>query len=47
MKNRNSELITWFNTFSYGIILIDDQHRELVMMVNEMFMHVAGSSKEK
>ena len=47
MHNNNSELITWSNTFSCGIKIIDDQHKELVDMVNEMFKHVTGSEKEE
>jgi len=47
MYYRKSELITWSNTFSCGIKLIDDQHRELVTMVNDMFLHVTGSEKEE
>ena len=45
MNEKRSELITWSNTFSCGIKLIDDQHKELVTMVNEMFLHVTGSEE--
>ena len=47
MDYKKSELITWSNTFSCGIKLIDDQHKELVTMVNEMFMHVTGSEENE
>jgi len=45
-SNRN-ELISWSNKFSCGIKLIDDQHKGLVMLVNEMFNHVTGNEKEE
>ena len=47
MNYRNSELITWSDTFSCGVKLIDDQHKELVRLVNEMFRHVSGNEKQE
>lgn len=47
MQCYNSEQITWSNTFSCGVKIIDDQHKELVDMVNEMLEHVTGSEKEE
>jgi hemerythrin len=43
----SSELITWSNTFSFGIKLIDDQHKELVDLVNEMFLHATGNDEQE
>jgi hemerythrin len=43
----NMELITWSSTFSCGIKLIDDQHKELVDLVNDMFHHSTGDDKEE
>jgi len=43
MKKEYTELIKWSDRFSCGIKLIDDQHKELVILVNEMFNHVAGN----
>jgi hemerythrin len=43
----NKELITWSNTFSCGIKHIDDQHKELVDLVNDMFHHSTGNDKEE
>ena len=45
-SNRN-ELISWSNKFSCGIKLIDDQHKGLVMLVNEMFNHVTGNELQE
>jgi hemerythrin len=43
MKKEFTELVTWSDRFSCGIKLIDDQHRGLVALVNDMFNHVAGN----
>ncbi|MCL2764217.1 MAG: bacteriohemerythrin [Treponema sp.] len=42
-----NELITWTDRFSCGIKLIDEQHRELVNLVNEMFNHVTGNDLQE
>jgi len=36
----NSNLVTWSATYSVGIKLIDDQHKELLKLVNDMYNHV-------
>jgi len=38
-----NELITWTNKFSSGVKLVDEQHQQLVELVNEMFNHVTGN----
>ena len=43
----NNDLITWTDKFSCGIKLIDDQHKELVALVNEMFNHVTGNELQE
>ncbi|MCL2763520.1 MAG: bacteriohemerythrin [Treponema sp.] len=47
MFNHDSELISWSNTFACGVKLIDDQHKELVELVNEMFNHVSGNEEQE
>ena len=47
MKNAKFNLIMWSNTFSCGIKLIDDQHKHLVDVVNEMFRHVTGNEEQE
>ena len=47
MPKENFKLITWSNTFSCEIKLIDDQHKQLVDLVNEMFTHVTGNEQEE
>jgi len=36
----NPNLVTWSTTYSVGIKLIDDQHKELLNLVNDMYNHV-------
>ncbi|MCL2809817.1 MAG: bacteriohemerythrin [Treponema sp.] len=43
----NNDLITWSDKFSSGVKLIDDQHKELVELVNEMFNHVTGNDLQE
>jgi hemerythrin len=43
----SSELITWSNTFSFGIKPIDDQHKEFVDLVNDMFHHATGNNEQE
>jgi len=42
-----NELITWTDKFSCGIKLVDDQHKALVELVNEMFNHVTGNDLQE
>jgi len=44
MVKDNLELVTWSNKLSCGIKLIDDQHKGLVDLVNDMFKHVTGNA---
>jgi hemerythrin len=43
----SSELITWSSTFSFGIKPIDDQHKEFVDLVNDMFHHATGNDEQE
>jgi len=45
MHKAKSELISWAPAFSVGIKLIDDQHKELFALVNDMFNHVVGDAQ--
>lgn len=40
--NMYSKLITWSPSYSVGIKIIDDQHKALFKLVNEMYNHIAG-----
>ena len=47
MEKEKPELIIWSDRLSCGIKLIDDQHKGLVALVNEMFNHVTGNEKQE
>lgn len=36
----DSKLLTWSSTYSVGIRVIDEQHRELINLINDMYNHV-------
>jgi hemerythrin len=42
----DSNLVTWSGTYSVGIKLIDDQHKELFNLVNDMYNHVNNDDEE-
>ena len=42
-----TDLITWSSTYSVGVKLIDDQHKGLLDLVNDMFNHVVGNEEEE
>jgi len=42
MKNY-TKLVTWSNTYSVGIKMIDEQHQGLMNLVNDMYNHVLGN----
>jgi len=39
--------VTWSNTYSMGVKLIDDQHKGLLDFVNDLFNHASGNEKEE
>jgi len=43
----DKELIIWTNRLSCGVKLIDDQHKKLVELINEMFNHVTGNDVQE
>jgi len=47
MLRNYSELITWSKTLSVGVKIIDDQHKGLVNLINEMFNHVTGDKVQE
>jgi hemerythrin len=42
-----NELVKWSNTLSCGIQIIDEQHKGLVNLVNDLFNHVTGNEEEE
>ena len=47
MEKENIELVKWSDRLSCGIKLIDDQHKGLVDLVNDMFKHITGNEKQE
>jgi hemerythrin len=47
MARRLEEIVTWSNSYSSGVKLIDDQHKGLVDLVNEMFNHATGNQVQE
>jgi hemerythrin len=43
MFHGDNVLITWNDKLVCGVKIIDDQHKELVDLVNEMYNHVSGN----
>jgi hemerythrin len=42
MPVMQTEMISWSQHFSVGVKLIDNQHKELLNLVNDMFSHAVG-----
>jgi hemerythrin len=47
MGINDGELVTWSHTLSCGVKLIDDQHMQLVNLVNEMYNHATGNQVQE
>jgi hemerythrin len=47
MSNYDTEWIAWSSKLSCGVKLIDDQHKGLVNLVNEMFNHINGNEVQE
>jgi len=47
MVHESNELVAWSHKLSCGIQLIDDQHKELVALVNDMFKHATGNQTQE
>jgi hemerythrin len=39
--------VSWSNSYSMGVKLIDDQHKGLLDFVNDLFNHASGNEKEE
>ena len=47
MVHESKDLVTWSHKLSCGIQLIDDQHKGLVELVNDMFRHATGNQTQE
>ncbi|WP_461247158.1 bacteriohemerythrin [Treponema sp. R6D11] len=39
--------VSWSNSYSMGVKLIDDQHKGLINFVNDLFDHASGNEKQE
>ena len=44
---QKGELIAWTNKFACGVKIIDDQHKGLVDLINDMYNHATGNNKQE
>ncbi|MDR0501718.1 MAG: bacteriohemerythrin [Treponema sp.] len=47
MADNQKDLVVWTDKFACGIKTIDDQHKMLVDLVNNMFKHATGNEKQE
>jgi hemerythrin len=47
MGKYDDELVTWSRTFEGGVRLIDDQHKGLINLCNDLFKHCVGDKKSE
>ena len=47
IMKKSEDLISWSNTLACGIKLIDDQHKNLVELVNEMHQFASGNASKE
>ncbi|MDR1747899.1 MAG: bacteriohemerythrin [Spirochaetaceae bacterium] len=46
-KKETDNHVTWSNTYSVGIKVIDNQHKGLLDLVNDLFNHATGNEIEE
>jgi hemerythrin len=44
---KHKEVVTWSDSYSVGINLIDEQHKGLLDLVNDLFNHSTGNRNEE
>lgn len=45
--SKKPEFIAWSKSFEVGIELIDQQHKELLLLVNDLFSYATGNEAEE
>ncbi|MCL1992637.1 MAG: bacteriohemerythrin [Spirochaetes bacterium] len=45
--SKKKVVVKWSPTFSCGIKIIDDQHKDLIKLINDMYNHSSGNPKEE
>jgi len=44
---KSKEHVTWSDSYSMGVKIIDDQHKGLLDFVNDLFNHASGNEAEE
>jgi hemerythrin len=44
---QSKNCVTWSNTYSMGVKLIDDQHKGLIDFINDIFNHASGNERDE
>ena len=47
ISKNDKDQVKWSESYSLGIKLIDDQHKELLNIVNDIFNHASGNDREE
>jgi hemerythrin len=47
MTTKGKEHVSWSNSYSLGVKLIDDQHKGLIDFVNDLFNNASGNEKRE
>jgi len=45
ISSKQTNHVSWSNSYSMGVKLIDDQHKGLINFVNDLFNHASGNEK--
>jgi hemerythrin len=45
--HQSKEHVTWLNSYSMGVKLIDEQHKGLIDFINDLFNHSSGNEEEE
>jgi len=47
ISTQSKDWVTWLNSYSMGVKMIDDQHKGLIDIVNDLFAHSSGNEEEE
>ena len=47
MPEEKTDCVSWSDTYSVGIKFLDDQHKGLLNLVNNLFSHATGNADEE
>ena len=47
VPSKAKEYVSWSDSYSLGVKIVDDQHKGLLNFVNELFNHATGNEEEE